>query len=919
MWGVGFFKERKKILILVGIVAAVLIIPYTVLAINKGSFNIFSGASSSALTAKITNSRDPNFLALTQLDTYLIDVTGPGGAKLKGPFTNVVEYCPLGVARNGTGCKKYEVNFVRYTLVDGTIKGDLGELAQTKPSDIGDYYMAFRDGASGKISNTVLIRVNKIDMTTVWTMNPNDFYVYEGENLLIKDAAGNSRKGTIYSDYVKKDKVCSQDENDSVAWRVAGSTPYMYWNPLLNPNQTSPMDLAKHAPELQKYYNAEEMKTAHTYLSWNFSRMHYSSDKSPENEYFGNQYSYYYNSKPSVDRNMSNYTPEIDKAFSYVNQVNWSYPIENTKKNTISTSTTDASHQYYPNGNLLYFPRMLDLNWVYQNEVSHWYNYESNSDDVCKTLYGETAGDATHKPYKIMHNVSYYAKKESDGKYSVVTSLKEIYSGGQCTTMADYVAGKCPRVLREDYIAKPGVGLIGLVTDNYGPSVQLANNPECKTDSDCMIDPVTKRSKQPIQNPNFRMTLVKKGQKTAPGTPVTAARTIVGSNTAQFTFTVDTKLVSPTDLESFQIVVDPKGGYAPTCGTNFSYQSHGGLRLMLNSQAWKLGNNMLSITGNQAGMYLYNPNSTVYTNGYNSSSNAGAAGSYGWSAIAPNATEVRTNSGFKVTNLNYKKDSSGKWTVTMNVIFPPGQNITTYNAYFAYQKTGVKQLGNQLINVPELNISDCKGVLFNKITFVGETQVPVPTTSPTAIVTTAPTAVVTAAPTAAPTATVAPTATTIPTTSRIPNFSFENGLTSWKVESTNMQLYKNSSFGARQGATYFETNVSAAAKQGGKNSLYQDVNIPLKRAGSYTFTIATRSPTGTAPISGRQAVWGIDSRGVFALICLNPFTLSNNAWVDQKCTFSPSVDYTSVRVQVYIDTVDKNYDFDAAYLTGTGL
>lgn len=151
------------------------------------------------------------------------------------------------------------------------------------------------------------------------------------------------------------------------------------------------------------------------------------------------------------------------------------------------------------------------------------------------------------------------------------------------------------------------------------------------------------------------------------------------------------------------------------------------------------------------------------------------------------------------------------------------------------------------------------------------------------------------------------------------NFSFENDSTdgSWNFDTTNKVVYAQGTPGVvapSHGTKYLEVNVSQADLNK-HNHFYQDIPINLLKGYRYRFVIQARS-SGGEEVKGIQAVWAWKNNKP-QLICRNAFTKSNAKWEPLLCEFDVKEDgFSAARLQIYVDTPDKNYSFDEAYFLG---
>lgn len=148
------------------------------------------------------------------------------------------------------------------------------------------------------------------------------------------------------------------------------------------------------------------------------------------------------------------------------------------------------------------------------------------------------------------------------------------------------------------------------------------------------------------------------------------------------------------------------------------------------------------------------------------------------------------------------------------------------------------------------------------------------------------------------------------------NFSFENDSAggNWTLDTSNKAVYSSN---GSHGRNYLEANVASADLQS-HNSVYQDIARDLWRGYRYNFQIKIASVNG-GTLRGRQVVWAF-REGRSEALCERPFTVSGSNWQTLDCGFDTRGDgFSSVRLQVYLDTVEANYRFDEAYFDGPNM
>ena len=735
-------KAKKASVAVTEFFAIILVIVFS-LYLTGVNLNPFSEAGlAKNLTARLEGGV-ADTVSINQLGTYKVRIYNKSGAQQRGPFTLNATYCPPNVSRSNTRkidsasanknmgyCGSYTVDATRFLDGSGTYIGDLGRIAtdSSKALPIGDYYLSFNNNSG--ISNEVIVRVGKLDMSQYWTFDTNSYTIFDGVNNEVRDASGNPTRGTVYTDYVAKEKICEKEQTGSIAWRIAGSNRFMYWNPDFLPTDGTNLVAKDNSAALKLGLNDAQRASALRNLSFNFSRMKMQDKDGSLVDYIGSNYWSSFLSTEANAVKSTSYSPTIENSFNP----------NATDQLVFNTAPVDSTKTYFPGGNLLYFPILLDMNDEYNFNSTSFFETTPGDPDTCAKLFGEKPAPAGNK---AMHVINFFGHQDSKTKsYGVVISLKEVYPyiaenaakdlsnpkvlPTNCKTTDDFWKGNCPTLLREDYYTTPGIGLTALRKDSYGYTrhESLKEFAPCNRDADCT-------RKGPIQNPAFSMTYSKTGKKTTTGslttvsqsflsisstsavtnipTPVTVTRQNISTTKATYRVTVNQNDPLLSKTESFQIILDEKGGYSQSaCGANFSTTTKGGVRLMINNSTWKLPNSTATWgqTSNSSTVYY---NSPVVT-GKNA---CNAANSFCW--YQNKTGSYTTDGGIKVSNITYQK--SGNLAV-VNFTVDSNIPVSRLNTYFFYQTTGAQQNNNRLSQTPDFysnQIKACGQQLFNPV------------------------------------------------------------------------------------------------------------------------------------------------------------------------------------------------------------
>ena len=733
-------KQAKKIVIAVGSFIAVILVIVFSLYLTGVDLNPFSEAGlTKNLVARIEGGV-LDTVTKTQLETYKVRIYNKNGVQLRGPFTINAIYCPPNISRNSTNVKKVDASTLNSKMTfcgsysasansrldsNGTFIGDLGKIASesSKALPIGNYYMAFNN--SSGFSNEVIVKIVKLNMSDYWSFDTDSYSVFNGVNNEVKDASGKPITGTVYTDYVAKEKICEKETAGSIAWRIAGSNKYMYWNPDFRTDDSQNLiDLTR--PVTSKL-TTQQRETSFFNLSFNFSKMKLGDGR----EYIGSNYWSSFLTTGGDSAKHTSYSPALEESFN----PNKRYDL------TFITSPVDQTKTFFPDGNMLFFPMTLDLNDEFDINSTSFFP-ATPGDDSCSKLFRESPVPTTNR---AMHVINFFAHeyKGIDGKqpstYGVVISINEIYPdmpatdapgdrpATECKIIADFWNKKCPTSIREDYYTNKGVGLTGIIKDQYGYTRYESRKvfTKCSDDPDCA-------RKGPIQNPAFSMSLSKSGKKVAgrslntvmtslfpsssatlKSPPIKVTRQAINSSnlSANYTITVDQNDPILVNTEAFQIILDEKSGWSATsCPGNYSTTTKGGIRLMFNNKTWTLANATFGMTTNSSTLYYYSPAVT----GKNV---CNAANSYCWYQNKTNAGYT-TDGGIKVSNITSQKSGN---LVVINFTVESNIDVSRLNAYFFYQTNGTtpaRQNNNRITQTHEFNsngIKSCGAQLFNQL------------------------------------------------------------------------------------------------------------------------------------------------------------------------------------------------------------
>lgn len=147
-----------------------------------------------------------------------------------------------------------------------------------------------------------------------------------------------------------------------------------------------------------------------------------------------------------------------------------------------------------------------------------------------------------------------------------------------------------------------------------------------------------------------------------------------------------------------------------------------------------------------------------------------------------------------------------------------------------------------------------------------------------------------------------------PTVERLVNSSFESGTGSWSAGNQTITLYGQSG-GAKEGARWA---VASTAQRG--SSLAQTVAVPTGPGDEYRCSMWVRARGGW--FSAQLNLWALGGSGSEA--GATPITVGPR-WTQVSAVVHPTTSHSSLKCELYLNTVSRYLDVDGASLTGTGL